>query len=239
MLLADPSSNNSEYITGMDLLVDESACRVAPYWVVNATRAYLKEQENGGPSSPNRAPLALPKRCEAKTQDGTRCMLWSSGRIKDQGLCKMHLKNARRPADDVERARKRLMQTAPYAVDKLEELMDNAVAEQVRLKAATEILDRAGVRAGMDIDFGVELKDSRSPAQIIAERLARLKSGAQIIAGDIVDAEIESDTASADGSDPSSTSEQLSIVAADGSEIFTPQADVENAISDEELEELQ
>jgi hypothetical protein len=93
----------------------------------------------------------------------------------------MHLKSARKPGEDVERARRKLMQSAPYAVDILEELMENADVEQVRLKASTEILDRAGVRGGMDIGLDVELTDARSPAQIVAERLARLAEGANAL----------------------------------------------------------
>jgi hypothetical protein len=88
------------------------------------------------------------------------------------------------------------MQAAPYAVDKLEELMDSAESEPVRLKAATEILDRAGVRGGVEIDTNVNI-DVRPAAQIIAERLERLSSGALSEAMrlsrngvDVVDAEI-------------------------------------------------
>jgi hypothetical protein len=69
------------------------------------------------------------------------------------------------------------MQAAPFAVDKLEELMEFAESEPVKLKAATEILDRAGVRGGVEIDTNVNI-DVRPAAQIIAERLERLSSGA-------------------------------------------------------------
>jgi hypothetical protein len=74
--------------------------------------------------------------------------------------------------------------------------MDAAESEPVKLKAATEILDRAGVRAGFDINSEVTI-DVRPAASIIAERLARLTEGAraveQILAPqeDIVDAEVE------------------------------------------------
>lgn len=196
-LLIDPDDKNSEYLTGLDLLVDEAACNITPPWVVNATRQYLKEQEEGGPSSSRRAPKAQPHRCRIIKSDGIRCMLWSSGRIKDDGLCRVHLKSQRKPGEDVERARKKLMQSAPYAVDVLEELMETAQSEPVRLKASSEILDRAGVRGGMDIGLDVEVTDARSPAQIVQERLARLADGAQrlnealgISDGEIVDAEV-------------------------------------------------
>ena len=196
-LLMDPDDRNSEYVTGLDLLVDEAACNITPPWVVNATRQYLKEQEDGGPSG-KRAPKALPHRCRTIKSDGIRCMLWSSGRIKDDGLCRVHLRSRRTPGEDIERARRKLMQSAPYAVDVLEELMETADSEPVRLKASSEILDRAGVRGGMDIGLDIEVTDARSPAQIVQERLDRLASGAQRVNemlaaggdGEIVDAEV-------------------------------------------------
>jgi hypothetical protein len=80
-------------------------------------------------------------------------------------------------SDDIERARAKLVQAAPYAVDMLEDLMENAESEPVKLKAATEILDRAGVRGGIEIDSTVNL-DVRPAASVIAERIQRLAQGA-------------------------------------------------------------
>lgn len=181
ILLTDPKNLNSDYITGLELIIDDETVRATPPWVVGATKAWLKEQDEGGPKSPNRAPAALPHRCSVVKSDGLRCMLWSSGRLKDGGLCRVHLRFARKSGEDIERARRKLIQSAPYAVDVLEELMENATSEPVRLKASTEILDRAGVRGGMDIGLDVEVKDARSPAQIVAERLARLAEGATVV----------------------------------------------------------
>jgi hypothetical protein len=65
------------------------------------------------------------------------------------------------------------MQSAPYAVDVLEEMMVSATSEPVRLKAATEILDRAGVRGGVEIDITGDLH-VRSSADIVSERLEKL-----------------------------------------------------------------
>lgn len=195
-LLVDPTDLNSDYLGGLDLIIDDTAIRITPPWVVSATRKYLDEQKKGGPPSPKRAPLAQPARCRTVKTDGLRCMLWSSGRIKDDGLCRVHLKSQRKSGEDIERARRKLIQAAPYAVDMLEELMESAVSEPVKLKASTEILDRAGVRGGMEIDVGLDVSDSRSPAQIIAERLARLSDGAMRTARalseteDIADAEV-------------------------------------------------
>lgn len=178
-ILVDPNIPNSDYITGYDLLAEEAADHLVPPWVVGATRKFLKEQDEGGPSSPRRQPASLPVRCRAVKDDGLRCMLWSSGRPKDDGLCRIHLGSIqRRPGEDVERARAKLVQAAPYAVDVLEDLMENAVSEPVRLKASTEILDRAGVRGGIEFDARLEVTDGRSPAQVVAERLDRLAAGA-------------------------------------------------------------
>jgi hypothetical protein len=56
-------------------------------------------------------------------------------------------------------------------------MMEFAESEPVRLKAATEILDRAGVRGGVEIDTNVNV-DVRPAAEVIAERLDRLALGA-------------------------------------------------------------
>lgn len=200
-LLEDPSNTNSDYLTGLDLMIDEEACKITPPWVIGSTRAYLKEQEEGGPKSDRRAPKALPHRCRMVKSDGLRCMLWSSGRLKDDGLCRIHLKSVRKPGEDVERARRKLVQAAPYAVDTLEELMESAINEQVKLKASSEILDRAGVRGGTEIDLGIDVTDSRPAHQIVAERLQRLAEGAsalqnrmaELAGGEPEDAEVVED----------------------------------------------
>jgi hypothetical protein len=166
--------------------------------------------------------------------DGLRCMLWSSGRIKDDGLCRVHLRTVRKPGEDVERARRKLMQSAPYAVDVLEQLMESAESEPVRLKASTEILDRAGVRAGMDLNIDVEVTDGRSPAQILQERLGRLAEGAQRTQRllDVIDAETVEDA---------EVVVTPAAAAPQPEEIFTPpptEEDGETAASDFDDEEL-
>lgn len=189
-ILAQPDDKNSDFLTGLDLLAEQATDYLVPPWVINSTRMYLKEQEAGGPMSPKRKPLAMPVRCRQVKDDGIRCMLWSSGRPNDDGLCRVHLRSVQhKTTDDIERARQKLMQAAPYAVDKLEELMEYAESEPVRLKAATEILDRAGVRGGVEIDTNVNI-DVRPAASVIAERLDRLAQGAIQTAAKLADAGI-------------------------------------------------
>jgi hypothetical protein len=209
-LLSDPGNVNSDFLSGLDLLLDDDALKISPPWVVGATRNWLKEQEQGGPKSEKRAPLGLPGRCRMTKTDGTRCQLWNSGRIKDDGLCRIHLGSTRRTANNVEIARQKISQASSYAVDVLEELMETAISEPVKLKAATEILDRAGVRGGMELNIDVKNTD-RSPAEILAERLARLEAVAsmrttELIADGVQVTEVYSITdvtpKPEDGSDP-------------------------------------
>lgn len=207
-ILVDPDHNNSDYLTGLDLLAESSTDYLVPPWVIGATRAYLKEQEAGGPSSPRRQPLSLPHRCRHVKEDGLRCLLWTSGRPKDDGLCRVHLSSVKRqPGEDVARARAKLTQAAPYAVDVLEDLMLNGISEPVKLKASTEILDRAGVRGGIELDANLNVTDARPASDIVSERLSRLAAGAAELASrlakseekphdesDIQDAEIVEET---------------------------------------------
>jgi hypothetical protein len=198
-IMVDPSNRNSDYLTGLDLIAEEKTDYLVPPWVIHASRLWIKEQNEGGPRSEKRQPLALPHRCRQIKDDNIRCMLWSSGRPKDDGLCRIHLRSTKhKTSDDIERARTKLMQAAPYAVDVLEELMESAESEPVKLKAATEILDRAGVRGGIEIDTSVNI-DVRPAASIIAERLQRLTTTAAEASArlspepEIIEVEVEED----------------------------------------------
>ena len=211
-ILTNPANKNSDYLTGLDLIAEEAADYLVPPWVIGATRTYLKEIDNPNPS-PKRKPPSLPARCAAIKDDGIRCQLWTSGRIQDDGLCRIHLGSLkRRPGDDIERARAKLTQAAPFAVDMLEQMMETAESEPVKLKAATEILDRAGIRGGVELDTNVNI-DVRPAASVIAERLNRLAINATEAAAklseagiivptdvDVVDAVIvEEETATTEG----------------------------------------
>ena len=192
-ILTDAQNKNSDYLTGYDLLAESAADYIVPPWVLGATKVWVKEQNEGG-AKLGKKPAPLPVRCKAIKDDGVRCQLWSGGRLPDDGLCRVHLGSLKnKPTDSVERARSRLTQASPSAVDVLETLMDGAESEQVKLKAATEILDRAGIRGGIDLNTEVTV-DVRPAASIIAERLQRLSQTALEItkedAEQTVDAEI-------------------------------------------------
>ena len=71
----------------------------------------------------------------------------------------------------VEDARLRLLLATEDAVVVLETLMDEGQSEAVRLRAAVEILDRAGIRGGVEIR---PLPVHESPAEVLQQRLATL-----------------------------------------------------------------
>lgn len=72
-------------------------------------------------------------------------------------------------------ARRRLMESGLLSVEQLVYLCANAASEMVRLKAAEAILDRIGMRPGVDIQVtSGEPKDD--PHQLVRERLRVIAS---------------------------------------------------------------
>lgn len=178
-ILADVRNKNSDYLTGLDLLYETRAGALVPSWILAATRRYMEIEEQRAANPDKRIKPALtdpPGRCVAIKSDGVRCMLWHSGRGADDHLCRIHLGSVKNQTGAaIERARTRVQQSAPRAVDTLEELMDSATSEAIRLKASTEILDRAGVRGGVEIDQNVNVT-VRPAAEIMRERLMKLRN---------------------------------------------------------------
>lgn len=148
-------------------------------------------------------------RCSAIKKDGTRCKRWS---LRGYHKCKSHAgPGALMPDGNVnkyreaviESARLRLLDMADEALDTIWQLAQPGTAEAIRLKAATEVLDRAGVRGGFEIDVQGEITVSATDE--IRKRLEGLKEGAQEVAkmraaqvtdpeADIVDGEVLEDS---------------------------------------------
>lgn len=202
-ILVDDRNPNSDYITEEALLIEEKADTVVPLWVSAATRAWVRIRE-ARKLDPKKSPMVAgpPTRCTHIKQDGVRCLLWCTGRRTDDGLCRVHLGGKHNnQVGAVAKARDRAYQAAPAAVAILEQLMESAESEPVKLKAATEILDRAGVRGGIEIDAKIDI-EVRPAADVISERLARLLPTASAItakleeaaADNVVDAEVVEET---------------------------------------------
>lgn len=109
----------------------------------------------------------MSKQCSAMRTDGkTPCGRWA---IAGGTVCPKHggqLPNVK------EAARKRIEALAPRATEVIEELMEGAVSEPVRLGAARDVLDRAGVGEGKTIK--VELTEGAAVDRQIAEMVDRL-----------------------------------------------------------------
>lgn len=60
------------------------------------------------------------------------------------------------------------------AADVLVDLALNAQNEDTRRRAAEAVLDRAGIRSGMEIDVSARAAGGPSPAEVLRERLSTL-----------------------------------------------------------------
>lgn len=105
---------------------------------------------------------------------GEQCKKWS---LRGTTVCIKHggrLDSVRQHAEAVvESARLRLIDRSDEAVDWLLDLGRNSTSDAVRLKAATEVLDRSGVKGGIEVD--VNVTHTADPAELLRERLATLR----------------------------------------------------------------
>lgn len=87
-----------------------------------------------------------------------------------------HLPNVQKAAaTKVEAAKLRLIEDADLAVDTLFELLKPGVADNVKLGAAKEILDRAGVKGSIDVNIEVT---TANPSEDILKKLQIMRERA-------------------------------------------------------------
>lgn len=175
-ILEDPDDLASEYVSPLTLIDDPSIGEeVVPLRVRRAARRWQNAVLAGkDPVAHGQWPL--PQRCRTIKWDGTRCWAWtgSSAIGAETGLCRAHnVSEEGREGHHAFRAREILLQASVNAAITLETLSWSAEREEVRLKASTEILDRVGVRGGLDINQTVEVTHLTAADQI-RERLERL-----------------------------------------------------------------
>lgn len=120
--------------------------------------------------------------CEYVSNDGRRCtrkaLPGTGNDPTDRFMCKYHggtLPNVVAKAERVKAAA--LDSLLDYVQDSVDHLgktvTDTSVPDAVRLKAATEILDRTGVKQADKLDVTVENK--RSAGEIMAEKIRALR----------------------------------------------------------------
>jgi hypothetical protein len=150
-ILADPTDPNSDYVPADKTL-----------------------EKSGIPSRP-----LVAGRCQKVKKDGTRCRQWNVHGLRycvaHSGVA--HLPNVKELHEQtVHNARLALMKTVPAALTAIDDLItDDDTPPAVRLKASTEVLDRVGVRGGVEIDMHVETED---PGDVLSVRLEQLRTRA-------------------------------------------------------------
>lgn len=184
-LLTDRDDPNSDYLSGLDLLIADTADSLAPTWVFNTTRTYMRQQEErralGADADLHQSRLVrVPTRCNTMKADGSRCWGWSNGTTEVQGMCRVHARRAGKidsvGMSNAQITRARLASAAPGIAEELEALAYNAESEQVRLGAMKDILDRAGYKAAIEIDQKVDIQVVDA-AGIVRDRLEKLRKG--------------------------------------------------------------
>lgn len=122
----------------------------------------------------------LPRfRCNGHVITGERCTrMGMPGDTAETAKCFQHGGN--RPENKYYReltlsaARDQLLEFVPHALNKAYTIMqDEEAPHAVQLKAATEILDRAGIRGGFEVDVTVE--ESIAPSKILWDKLNALR----------------------------------------------------------------
>lgn len=190
-LLTDSEDSDADYLTDLKLILSPGSEHLAPAWVLAATRQWIKirkERKRRDEEEPTAkffrpAISGAPGRCAATKIDGARCQNWHGGRADENSFCRMHVGNQPNREENVQvqahtRARNRILSASLAATETLEDLMTSATSEVVRMNSANSILDRAGIRGGIEIDQTVKL-DVTPAAEQVRERLARLQKGAQ------------------------------------------------------------
>lgn len=185
-LLQDPADPNSDYLAGHDLLLVPDVESAVPAAVLMQTkRVRDREARDAKAYRDGLGPKKLdfrsggayeyPVRCTAYRNDMMRCLNWTNG-VDKPAMCGTHLKREeRRPsvAEQVANARTRILEMSLLATEVMGEILEDPEAPAAtRLKAATELLDRSGIRGGIEIETKVEVSDN---AAKILERLEKLR----------------------------------------------------------------
>lgn len=116
--------------------------------------------------------------CTANRRDGHRCEAWSMAGatvcLKHGG----HLPNVKAAAEArKDAARLKLIDMVEDATGVIEYLMQYGTQEQIRLKAAESVLDRAGIKGGADITVDHQL--TLAPSKILDDKIAEMAARLQ------------------------------------------------------------
>lgn len=183
-LLSDPDDYNSDFLSGLKLLMAEDAKSITPTWVIRTTQTYIKQQEQRRSLGQDAELLqsrlvAVPTRCNVTKADGTRCWGWSNGASEMAGMCRIHARRASRsPVQAMSTAqmmRNRLQSGAPDMLERLAVLAESE-DERIASTAIRDWLDRAGYKAVDYSEQKVEVVHTDA-ADTVRDRLKKLRQG--------------------------------------------------------------
>lgn len=175
IILDNPRDPWSDYLPFDELPLDYM--QAAPAWIQRHLNKYRDAVAEGVPE--HKLPL-LPTRCRRRRADGSRCWQWSWPALSADGLCRSHCSklafNATAQMEKLnDAARMRLSQLTGPALGAMEDLVLNSTVPHVRLKAATEVLDRVGIRGGSELSLSGNITHQvADPAQEIRDKLNAL-----------------------------------------------------------------
>lgn len=134
-----------------------------------------------GPTSNRPLPTV---RCTRIKKNGEQCKnrsIRGLGLDGGRGVCRIHggqLPSVKAHANKiVQAARMELLNSVPDAVSQIVGLVQNSNDEKIILAAAKEVLDRAGVRGGVEIQ--VDVNQGASPSEVLWEKLSEMRGGEQ------------------------------------------------------------
>lgn len=154
---------------------------------------YEKVPDNWKPRAGRELPAL---RCTHERDDGSRCKRFGirgTGFNGTPAMCMYHggsLPPVKAKAEaTLLSVRMMMVQNAPKAFEILMDLAENSSADAIKLKASTEILDRAGIKGGFEVN--VELQSNVSYADEISKKLAlmheRMNADTKQIEEDLTD----------------------------------------------------
>jgi len=213
-LLSDPDDYNSDYLNGVKLLLAQNADHLAPTWVLNTTKTFIRQQDrikelgaDGELYASQTRLVTVPHRCKTTKADGTRCWGWADGSSDLNGMCRVHARRANRsPSHGLSTRqimRNRMDSAVPGLWEKLEVLTDSE-DERIALTAIRDMMDRAGYKAVDHVEQKVEVTVTDA-SDVVKDRLKKLKKGQDdkaallkqmreaTAAEDVVDAEVVDD----------------------------------------------
>jgi hypothetical protein len=159
-----------------------------------SAEGYEKIPDNWKPVAGRELPAL---RCTHERDDGSRCKKFGvrgTGFNGTPSMCFIHggsLPSVKAKAEaTLLSVRMRLVQSAPAALEGLIDLAENPqTGAAIKLKAYTEILDRAGIKGGFEVN--VEITSNVSAADEISKKLAlmheRMNADTKQIEEDLTD----------------------------------------------------